>query len=322
MVEFKFETQDWYTDAGQTKTPKAPITVAPDCPHLDARIATTPQCRADTGFAKLSWPKTIWFFAMLIGWIGLGSVFFTWNAVGIFFLTAIVTLCGGHSLGMHRLFIHQSYSCPKWLYYFGVWLGTIVGLGGPLTMMRSHDLRDWAQRQPKCHAFPAQSEQKLKDFFWQVCCQWENPNGPHYKYAAHAIEDPIIIFLQRTAFLQQLPLAILLFLWGGWGFVAWGICGRVVVSITGHWAVGWYAHNHLSHSPIAYVQDGAAVQGRNVPWVALFTFGEAWHSNHHAFPWSARIGLSPKEWDPGWWVLRGLEKIGLVKNVKIAAEYT
>jgi stearoyl-CoA desaturase (delta-9 desaturase) len=253
---------------------------------------------------------------MLFLWLVFGSLYFSWAAVGVFFFTSIVTLCGGHSLGMHRLFIHQSYECPKPLYYFGVWLGTIVGLGGPLTMMRTHDLRDWAQRQKTCHSFPAQRESKSIDFYWQVFCTWENPNAPKYLYPEHAKNDPIIIFMQRTAFLQQIPLAILLFLWGGWGFVAWGIGARVVISITGHWAVGWYAHNHESHSPISYIQDGAAVQGRNVPIVALFTFGEAWHSNHHAFPWSARIGLEKHEWDPGWWVLCGLEKIGLVKNIK------
>ena len=130
------------------------------------------------------------------------------------------------------------------------------------------------------------------------------------------LDDPIILFFQRTAFLQQLPLAALLYFWGGWGFIVWGICARVVVSITGHWAVGWYAHNTHSHMPITFVQKGAAVQGRNVPLMAVVTFGEAWHNNHQAFPWSARIGLDAYEWDPGWWVLKGLEKMGLVWNIQ------
>lgn len=286
------------------------------CPHLKERILSSPGSRADTGRAKLSIAKSSWFVCMLAAWVWGGLYFFSWGAVGIFFSTTIVTLCGGHSLGMHRLFIHESYDCPKWLYYFGVWLGTIVGLGGPLTMMRTHDLRDWAQRENSCHPFPAQSEGKLKDFYWQVFCIWDNPQGPKFNYPNRVLDDPIILFFQRTAFLQQLPLAALLYFWGGWGFIVWGICARVVVSITGHWAVGWYAHNTHSHMPITFVQKGAAVQGRNVPLMAVVTFGEAWHNNHHAFPWSARIGLDAYEWDPGWWVLKGLEKMGLVWNIQ------
>jgi stearoyl-CoA desaturase (delta-9 desaturase) len=44
--------------------------------------------------------------------------------------------------------------------------------------------------------------------------------------------------------------------------------------------------------------------------------GEAWHNNHHAFPSSARLGLRDGEVDPGWWVLRMLQSVGLVCNVK------
>ena len=59
------------------------------------------------------------------------------------------------------------------------------------------------------------------------------------------------------------------------------------------------------------------MQGRNVPWVSLLTMGECWHNNHHAFPGSARLGLHPGEWDPGWWFLRGLERVGLASNFKL-----
>jgi stearoyl-CoA desaturase (delta-9 desaturase) len=58
------------------------------------------------------------------------------------------------------------------------------------------------------------------------------------------------------------------------------------------------------------------VQGYNVPWCGLVTMGEAWHNNHHAFPGSARLGLHDGESDPGWWVLRLLQRAGLVWGVK------
>ena len=62
---------------------------------------------------------------------------------------------------------------------------------------------------------------------------------------------------------------------------------------------------------------GAAVQGRNVRWTSLLTMGESWHNNHHAYPGSARLGLEPGEWDPGWWVLSAFEKAGLVWSLRL-----
>jgi len=55
----------------------------------------------------------------------------------------------------------------------------------------------------------------------------------------------------------------------------------------------------------------------NLWWVALLTFGEGWHNNHHAFPSSARHGLDRGQLDVSWWVIRSLERLGLVWNVKV-----
>ena len=86
-----------------------------------------------------------------------------------------------------------------------------------------------------------------------------------------------------------------------------GWCGasrvRVAASVTGHWLVGYFAHNR---GPRSWHLEGAGVQGYNVPYCGLITMGEAWHNNHHAFPGSARLGLREGEIDPGWWVLLGL----------------
>jgi len=46
-------------------------------------------------------------------------------------------------------------------------------------------------------------------------------------------------------------------------------------------------------------------------------FREGWHNNHHAFPSSARHGLAWWQYDLSWWIIRGLEKLGLVWDVKL-----
>jgi stearoyl-CoA desaturase (delta-9 desaturase) len=64
---------------------------------------------------------------------------------------------------------------------------------------------------------------------------------------------------------------------------------------------------------------GAAVQGHNVRFTSLLTMGECWHNNHHAFPGSARLGLYRGEWDPGWWVLCALQRLGLAWQLRLPA---
>ena len=53
----------------------------------------------------------------------------------------------------------------------------------------------------------------------------------------------------------------------------------------------------------------------NVFWLALPSLGESWHHNHHAFPRSARQGMRWYEVDPSWWIIRTMQKLGLVWNV-------
>jgi stearoyl-CoA desaturase (delta-9 desaturase) len=91
----------------------------------------------------------------------------------------------------------------------------------------------------------------------------------------------------------------------------------VTVSLIGHWLVGYSAHNL---GPRDWHLRGHAVQGHNVPRIGLLTMGESWHNNHHAFPGSARLGLSPAQPDPGWWALRVLHALGLAWNIKLPAD--
>jgi len=56
-------------------------------------------------------------------------------------------------------------------------------------------------------------------------------------------------------------------------------------------------------------------ESRNLAWLSLFTFGEAWHNNHHAFPTSYEHGLRRRQFDPSRWLILGLEKMGLVWDV-------
>jgi len=230
-----------------------------------------------------------------------GPVFCTWGALALFLVTTAVTVCLGHSLGMHRRLIHRAYECPLLLERLFVYLGTLVGMAGPLGMIRQHDLRDWAQRKPACHPFLAHRAPILRDGFWQLHCELRLRHPPALTLEHRIRADRFYRFIERTWMLQQLP------------WVIWGIAARIAASVTGHWLVGYFAHNA---GPRSWHIQGAGVQGYNVPRCGLITMGEAWHNNHHAFPGSARLGLKPGETDPGWWVLMLLARLGLVWGIR------
>jgi sn-1 stearoyl-lipid 9-desaturase len=260
--------------------------------------------------------KSLWFTAMALSAIVWGPAAWGWDTAAVFFISCGITLCLGHSLGMHRRLIHNSYQCPLWLEYLFVYCGVLVGMAGPIGMVRTHDMRDWAQRQPQCHDYFAHRKSFWRDAWWQLHCELQLSQPPTFAPEARIVDSKFYSFVERTWMWQQLLLAAALYLAGGWAWVVWGVCARVTVSLAGHWLVGHFAHRQGHQT---YIVDGAGVQGHNVGLGGLnglLTMGECWHNNHHAFPGSARLGLHAGQADPGWWVLVALRTIGWVWAIR------
>jgi fatty-acid desaturase len=260
--------------------------------------------------------KSLWIGAMTLAAVSLGPLTFSWDAFFLFVAASAVTLCFGHSVGMHRRLIHGSFDCPLWLEHLCVYLGTLVGMAGPVGMIRLHDFRDWAQRQPACHDYSCHRAGFWRDAWWQMHCRLALAHPPAFRLEPRLAQDRFYAFVERTWMLQQLPWAVLFFAIGGWGFVVWGVCVRVSVCVTGHWLIGHYAHRRGGRS---FIVEGAAGQGYNVLWATLISMGENWHNNHHAFPRSARMGLFPGQPDPGWWLIKAFEALGLATNIRTPA---
>lgn len=277
------------------------------------RVTPLPDSSATLGRVVWAPAKSLWWNAMAVaGIIGLVA-FPSWEAAGVTFLLMLLTLCLGHSVGMHRLLIHRAFRAPKWLEYTLVYLGTLVGMAGPLGMFRIHEIRDWQQQQRDCHAFAKHNTGFWRDAMWQMHCDLRLDNPPVLRIEDEVANDRFYRWLEATWRWQQLPLAALLFALGGVGFVLWGIGLRVAVSLAGHWVTVHFAHT-TGERP--FVQDEIAIDGRNLPFWGLFTFGEAFHNNHHAFPRSARMGHNAGQIDPGWWVIRTLAALGLACDIR------
>ena len=267
---------------------------------------------ASEGRVVLAPAKAIWNGGLVASAVVLAPLTFSLDAVLVFLVTTYTTLLLGHSVGMHRCVIHQSFDCAKWLERVLVYLGVIVGMAGPFGLLRVHDVRDWAQREPHCHDFFAHRRSLWLDAFWQLACRFEFERPPAFAMDPELARDRWYRWMERTWMLQQLPIAAALFLIGGWAWVVWGVLVRVPVSVIGHWVVTFYTHNP---GPGEWTVVGAGVQASNLSGYGVLTMGECWHNNHHAFPESARIGLQRGESDPGWWVIRGLQRMGWVTRV-------
>jgi fatty-acid desaturase len=256
--------------------------------------------------------KGLWNWLMISAAVVLGPLTFTWDAFAMFCILTYFTLLVGHSAGMHRMMIHKTYRCPKWLERLLVYIGVLVGMAGPFGILRVHDLRDWAQRHEDCHAFFAHRKPFLVDLFWQLTCRFSFANPPRFSVEPELRDDPWYIFMEKTWRWHQLLLAMPLYLMGGLSWVVWGICVRISVSVIGHWSITYFCHNP---GPGTWRVRSAGVQASNIPGLGLLTYGECWHNNHHAFPESARIGLEKGQSDPAWLFIRLLQRLGLARDV-------
>jgi stearoyl-CoA desaturase (delta-9 desaturase) len=268
---------------------------------------------------RVLWDPARSFWFGIIGIVAVAGAIpcFTPSAFAVFAALTAFTLAAGHSVGVHRRLIHHAFRAPLWLERALVYLGVMIGLAGPLGLIRMHQMRDHQQNQAWCHDYFAHRQRPWRDYFWNLHCRFQFLTPWEPAPDASAAADPFYRWLERTWRWQQLPWALLLFAAGGLPWLVWGGFVRVAVSTLGHWLVGYVAHRHGYR---AYENRGAAVQGWNNLLLGAISMGEGWHNNHHAFPRSARLGIRAWELDVGWWLIAGLRALGLARQVVLPGE--
>jgi len=276
----------------------------------DANASTT------LGTVKLDGKKLIWNGGMILGACLLIPQYTTLLAICLGLSLAYISLLLGHSVGMHRMMIHRSFEAKSWLKYSLIYIGTLVGIGGPSAVITIHDTRDWAQRATYCHDFFSHRRRFSRDLSWQLFYRFEFDRPPKIKIESEIADNKFLKHLDNFWRWHQLGLGIILFLVGGLPFVVWGIFWRVAISTIGHWSVTYYCHNP---GPGKWDVVSSGVQASNLNlknWMGgWITHGECWHNNHHAFPESARIGIEPGQSDPAWWVIKAMSFLGLANNI-------
>jgi stearoyl-CoA desaturase (delta-9 desaturase) len=254
------------------------------------------------------WPVILFIGGVhVIALLAFLPAFFSWPAVavalGLHWLTAGV----GVTLGFHRLITHRSFRAPKWVEYFLLFCGTLA-CQGPLEWVAKHRIHHQ-------HSDTPDDPHDINNGFWWTHVGWilhilpcDETMGNYIKDISR---DPVYQFINRTMLLWQLLLGIVLFLIGGWPFVIWGIFVRLVAVYHSTWFVNSATHR------FGYQSHDVGDQSTNCWWVALISYGEGWHNNHHAFQRSARHGMRWWEVDMTWMMILGLRALGLAKDVVV-----
>jgi len=260
--------------------------------------------------------RTLWLWGMLLPGAVVGIASATPATVGVSLALAFVTLCLGHSVGLHRGVIHRTYEAGPIVRGGLAYLFVLSGLGGPLSWARLHAVRDYWQNRADCPPYFAYRHSMRRDFFWNLHMRFEpSDDRALARLPPDVPRDPWLRFLERTWPLHVLALGLVITATAGPEAVAVCVCARTAAGILGHWAVGYVAHRWGERR---FEIPGAAEAGTNVWILGVLSFGEGFHNNHHAFPNSARMGLRWHELDAGWIALRILRTLGLVRSLREA----
>jgi stearoyl-CoA desaturase (delta-9 desaturase) len=259
-------------------------------------------------------------FAMKEAWDGLLGV----SDVAVF--ASLYVLTGlGVTVGFHRLFTHRSFKAGALVRGIFCILGSAAVEGPAISWVadhrKHHQFSDRLGDPHSPHVDHGVGVDGALRGLWHAHVGWlfrHDQRAARERYAPDLLQDPVVRFVDRT-----------FLLWAVAGFAAAfglgvAIGGSVTAGLTGMlWggAVRLLVLHHVTYSinSICHVfgtrRFRTSDESRNVPWLALASFGESWHNNHHAFPTSAAHGLGRWQIDPSALVISGLERTGLAWDV-------
>ena len=294
---------------------KAPAPVVRQAP---APAPAAPEPQADD---RLAHPDQFHYSAVI--WIGLIHVgalaapfFFSWTGLAVFMLFQFLTGIGV-TLGYHRLLTHNSFQTFPIVRRVLAVLGALSGEGPPLF---------WVSYHRQHHAFSDQEHDphSPRDGKWWAHMLWLGYKQDPVKTPAHRqkwvpdlLRDPFMRSMDATFIAWHVGLGLAIYgagyAVGGWwlalSWLTWGMFARLVVVLHGTWLVNSACHMW------GYRNHETTDDSYNNPLVAVVTYGEGWHNNHHALPRRADHGQRWWEVDVTYRVIRLMEAVGLVWNV-------
>ncbi len=253
----------------------------------------------------------------LIAIMAVWPTLFSWTGLILFGVFSWLTACAGITLCYHRLLTHRSFRTPKWFEKVLTICASLAWQGGPITWVGMHRLHhkhsdtDHDPHSPQ-HGF------SWAHILWML---QKTTDGLTPEDAARDLQrDQWMVLAERYFWLPQIVLAAVLlgigWAIGGWSlgvsWVVWGVALRCIFVFHSTWFVNSAAHTWGYQN---YKHTGE--KSTNLWWVAILSWGEGWHNNHHAHPRSASHGLRWFEIDLTWWMIRVMSWVGLARDMNL-----
>jgi len=257
----------------------------------------------------IKWNTTI---SMIIFHVASIAALFmlSWKVLPVTLLLWWISGSLGIGMGFHRLLTHRGYKTPKLVEYFLTFCGLLALEGGAINWVVTHRIH---------HANTDQTgdPHTPRDGRWWAHMGWilrgtaqQHDDATMQRYAPDLMKDRVHVFLNNYYYVPLIISGVILFAIGGWSFLFVGAFLRVTIGLHFTWLVN--SATHLWGTRRFQTTDDST----NSWWVALLSFGEGWHNNHHAHPRAARHGLTWYEIDFNWYGIRALEMMGLAKGIR------
>ena len=260
-----------------------------------------------------SWLPWLWIVGFHVGaLLAFVPAFFSWQALFVGLVLHWLTTSIGISMSYHRLLTHRTFAVrPKPLEYLLTIIGSCAAQGGAIGMVSDHR---------RHHAFTEQehdTHSPNRGLYWAHWQWWiyKHETFPHTveyytKWAPDLMKDPVHRVLHKIHFVFPIGVLFALYAIGGMPWLVWAGFVRHVACIHSSWSV-----NSIGHT-FGYRNFATRDTSKNNWLIALITYGEGWHNNHHAAPTAAKIGMRWWEIDLTFEMIRLLQFLGLAHNVK------
>jgi fatty-acid desaturase len=236
---------------------------------------------------------------------------FNWKALVAAVVLWWISASLGVGMGFHRLLTHRGYKTPKLVEYFITFCGLLALEGGAINWVVTHRIHH-------AHTDVPGDPHTPREGGWWAHIGWmlkgtaqSHDKETTARYAPDMVKDRFHVLANNYYWVPVVVLGISLLLLGGWSFLLWALFFRITFNFHATWLVN--SATHMWGRRRFATRDDST----NNWWVALLTFGEGWHNNHHAFPTAARHGLAWYEIDLNWWGIRTLQFLRLAKSVKL-----